>query len=159
MTIRAMTGPDRFRDCSRGFFILVLALLALAVCSQFTAATALEKIISFDSEIWIQKDGSLKVRETISVEAEGNRIKRGIYRDFPTSYKSARGVRTTTTFDVQSVRRDGQPENWFTEDRINGVRFYVGNKAIFLKPGRYVYEITYSTDRQLGYFDGFDELY
>lgn len=147
--------------CSRLQFrlLLLLALAAASMVAPTATALATEKIISFDAEIWIQKDGSLNVRETITVDAEGDRIKRGIYRDFPTTYTSERGVRFTTTFDVQSVRRDGQPENYFTEDRSNGVRLYIGNKEVLLRPGRYVYEITYRTNRQLGHFDDRDELY
>lgn len=139
--------------------LFTLVALLLAVIAPLSPVLALEKIVSFNSEIWIQKNGSLNVRETITVEAEGRQIKRGIYRDFPTIYTSKRGVRTTTSFDVLGVNRDGQPDKWFTEDQSNGVRLYIGNKDVFLKPGRYVYEITYNTDRQLGHFDGFDELY
>ena len=144
---------------SRCIQIVFVAALVFAVAGALASAQALEKIISFDSEIWIQADGSLNVRETITVEAEGIEIKRGIFRDFPTVYTSERGVKTTTTFDVQEVRRDGQPENWFTEDQSNGVRLYIGNKEVFLQNGRYVYEINYKTNRQLGHFDDFDELY
>ncbi len=143
-------------QCARVIIVAAFALIAGAVIN---AGQALEKIISFDSEIWIQQDGSLDVRETITVEAEGDKIKRGIYRDFPTAYTTERGVKTTTTFDVQSVRRDGQQENWFTENQSNGVRLYIGNKEVFLQNGRYVYEISYKTDRQLGHFESFDELY
>ena len=74
-----------------------------SLCAVVGRVRRLEKIISFDSEIWIQKNGSLSVRETITVQAEGNQIKRGIYRDFPTVYTSKRGVRTTTTFNVVEV--------------------------------------------------------
>ena len=158
MTAQMLTEPRtpvlRFMRIS-----ILTAAAALIAINPFGAAHALEKIISFDSEIWIQQDGSLNVRETITVQAEGDQIKRGIYRDFPTRYTSARGVRTTTTFDVLAVNRDGRDENWFTENQANGVRLYIGNEDVFLDPGRYVYEITYNTDRQLGHFDSFDELY
>ncbi len=151
---RAMT-----QAMTRASVLLAVAAVLLTALFPVSPVAALEKIISFDSEIWIQKNGSLTVRETITVVAEGNQIKRGIYRDFPNLYTSKRGVRTTTTFDVQSVHRDGQPDNWFTESQSNGVRLYIGNKDVLLKSGRYVYEITYNTDRQLGHFDDFDELY
>ena len=159
MTKPALTQTLKQKTSMHPAFFIVLTALLLAVAAPFSPVAALEKIVSFDSVIWVQKDGSLNVRETITVQAEGREIKRGIYRDFPTLYTSKRGVRTTTSFDVLSVNRDGQPDNWFTEDQSNGVRLYIGKKDVFLKPGRYVYEITYNTDRQLGHFDGFDELY
>ena len=34
----------------------------------------------------MKADASLTVRETITVQAEGTEIRRGILRDFPTSY-------------------------------------------------------------------------
>ena len=37
----------------------------------------------------------MTVRETIVVESTGRKIKRGIYRDFPTTYKDRFGNRVT----------------------------------------------------------------
>ena len=139
------------------------AALLLAVGMWVAAGTAQadnhERIISFDSDIRVHEDASMTVKETISVVGTGNQIKRGIYRDFPTKYRSKRGVWTVVSFDVEGVTRDGRPESHFTEARSNGVRLYIGSKNVFLQPGRYTYEITYRTTRQLGFFDGFDELY
>ena len=118
-----------------------------------------ERIVSFDSDIRVHEDASMTVTETIAVVSSGNQIKRGIYRDFPTKYRSKRGVWTVVSFDVERVTRDGRPEAYFTEGKSNGVRLYIGNKNVFLQPGRHTYEITYRTTRQLGFFDGFDELY
>ena len=38
-------------------------------------------------------DGSMEVTENITVRAEGNRIRRGITRDFPTRYRDEAGNR------------------------------------------------------------------
>ena len=139
------------------------AALLLALGMWVAASAALadnhERILSFDSNIRVHEDASMTVKETISVVSTGNQIKRGIYRDFPTKYRSKRGVWTVVSFDVERVTRDGRPEAYFTESKSNGVRLYIGNKNVFLQPGRYTYEITYRTTRQLGFFDGFDELY
>ena len=139
------------------------AALLLALGMWVAAGAALadnhERIVSFDSDIRVHEDASMTVKETISVVSTGHQIKRGIYRDFPTKYRSKRGVWTVVSFDVEGVTRDGRPESYFTEARSNGVRLYIGSKNVFLQPGRYTYEITYRTTRQLGFFDGFDELY
>ena len=50
------------------------------------ASSADERILEFHSDIRILQDGWIEVSETIRVRAEGNRIRRGIYRDFPTEY-------------------------------------------------------------------------
>lgn len=122
------------------------------------AAAGPERIIDFHSDIQVYTDGSMVVTETIRVEARGNRIKRGIYRDFPTDYSSLFG-RVTVPFRVLGVLRDGAREHYRVEDRSNGRRVYIGRANVILKPGEYEYTITYRTDRQLGFFADHDELY
>ncbi|HEY7758173.1 MAG TPA: DUF2207 domain-containing protein [Burkholderiales bacterium] len=123
------------------------------------AAGAGERILSFDSRIEIRPEGSLIVTETLRVRAEGDRIRRGIFREFPTLYTDRRGNRTTVSFAPVSVRRDGAIEPYHTARRSNGVALYIGDKDRFLSPGEYTYEIRYRTDRQLGFFPEHDELY
>jgi uncharacterized membrane protein YgcG len=93
------------------------------------------------------------------VLAEGRDIRRGILRDFPTDYRDARGVRTRVPFDVVAVTRDGSPERFVLENLPNGKRIRIGNANVLLRPGVHVYEITYRTSRQLGFFEKHDELY
>ena len=131
---------------------LLLAVLAPALYAQ-------ERILSYDSEIALNADGSLDVVEQIRVRAEGNEIRRGIYRDFPTRYRDRHGNRVVVDFDVVEVRRDGQPEPWFTERKNNGVRVNTGNDAFLPVPGEFTFSIRYRTTRQLGFFADHDELY
>ncbi|NKI34020.1 DUF2207 domain-containing protein [Wenzhouxiangella sp. XN79A] len=136
-----------------------LLLLALLAGLAALPAQADERIQRYDAEITIQTDGSLFVAETIDVQAEGRQIRRGIYRDFPTTYRDPFGSRYTVPFDVLTVTRDGRPEPWHTEGVTGGTRLYIGDAGTFLEPGEYRYRIEYTTDRQLGYFDRHDELY
>lgn len=131
------------------FFLLLQPLSLLAS----------EKITGFDSLVQVDRSGTLTVTETISVVAEGNQIKRGIYRDFPTDYTSSAGMRVRVGFKVLGVTKDGRNEPYHTEQQINGVRLYIGDRNIFLEPGPYTYTITYQTDRQIGFFPEYDELY
>ena len=124
----------------------------------FAGAAGPERIIDFHSDIQVYSDGSMVVTETIRVEAGGNRIKRGIYRDFPTRYSSLLGT-VTVPFQVLSVTRDGVREDYRVEDRANGVRVYIGRANVVLRPGGYEYTLTYRTNRQLGFFKDHDELY
>jgi len=133
--------------------LLLLSLLA------GPAAFAAERIELFQSDLQVISDGSMEVTEAITVHAEGASIKRGIYRDFPTVYRDRFNNRVRVRFDVVGVRRNGKVEPWFTEDRSNGVRLYVGNKNVMIPRGVHRYEITYRTSRQLGFFDAHDELY
>jgi len=118
-----------------------------------------ERILSYDSSITVNTDGSLYVRETIRVIAEGRKIRRGIYRDFPTTYPREGGGQVSVEFAFQAASRDGMSEPWHTEARGNGVRVYVGSPSSSVSQGEHTYELVYRTDRQLGYFADHDELY
>jgi uncharacterized membrane protein YgcG len=134
-------------------------LLCILVLLTASAASADERILSYDSLIQVHSDSSLAVTETIRVRAEGDKIKRGIFREFPTTYFRRGGERVTVGFELLSVRRNGRDEPYHTERRSNGVAIYVGHQDRFLSPATYTYEIRYRTDRQLGFFADHDELY
>ena len=134
---------------------LVAALLAACLLPAFAA----EEIRSFSSKIEVLSDSDIVVTETIRLMPEGNQIKRGIYRDFPTLYSSPFGLRTSVPFELLEVLRDGKPEPSRTEQRTNGPRIYLGSATVFLPHNETTYTIKYRTGRQLGFFKGFDELY
>jgi hypothetical protein len=138
------------------FWLFGLALVFLAGA---VPAGAAEKILSFHSDIKINGDASLTVTETIRVRAENDQIKRGIYRDFPTRYREKYGLTRRVGFRVLQVLRDGQPEAFHLEGSALGQRVYMGRKEVILNPGDYTYTLVYETDRQLGFFSEFDELY
>nr|WP_153366655.1 DUF2207 domain-containing protein [Agrobacterium rosae] len=121
-------------------------------------AAAEEFISSYHSVVDVAKSGELTVTETITARSEGNRIKRGIFRDFPLYALDKNGRRTKVGFKVLSVERDGAPEDWRTESIDGGIRIYTGNADRFLQTGDHVFQITYTTDRQIRYFDIYDEL-
>jgi len=134
-------------------------LITLLLLTFTTIGLAEERIHSYHSDIVVDDKGDMTVTETITVNAEGNKIKRGIYRDIPTQYKDRFGNKYKVGFSIIQVLRDGTPENFHTENRSNGIRIYIGNKDRYLKKGDYTYAITYRTNHQLGFFDQHDELY
>ncbi len=136
------------------FVLLVLSGLAYA-----HSAHAAEEILSYQSNIEIDQDGSMTVRETIRVRTERKKINHGIYRDFPTDYKDHYGHSYKVLFDVVNVVRDGHQEDFHFGFRSNGRRVYMGNKNDYLQPGEHEYTLTYRTNRQLGFFEDYDELY
>ena len=140
-------------------YILNAIFLFIISFTSLTTAYEQERIKSFDSRIVIQEDGSMLVTETIKVHSEGINIKHGIYRDFPTDYKDDYGNNIRIKFDVIDVLRDGSSEDYHTERLSNGIRVYFGSADYLLPQGDYTYQITYKTDRQLGYFKDYDELY
>jgi len=134
-----------------------LAAVLLAAC--LLPAMAVEEIRSFSSRIEVLPDSDLLVTETIRVMPEGNQIKRGIYRDFPTGYSGSFGLQSSVPFELLEASRDGKPEPWRTEKKPNGLRIYLGSGNVFLPHQETTYTIKYRTGRQLGFFKGFDELY
>lgn len=135
--------------------------IALALALVFSAAKlhAQERIQSYDILVEVRKDGSLDLTERIGVHAEGNSIRRGIYRDFPTRYRDRFGNQVRVDLQVRSVEKNGVMEPWFTEKMTNGVRINTGNDNFLPVPADYVYTLRYTTTRQLGFFQDHDELY
>jgi uncharacterized membrane protein YgcG len=118
-----------------------------------------ERIRDFKSFIAVQADGSMTVTENITVNSTGQEIKRGIIRDFPTTYKDRFGNTIRVGFEVREVLKNGKTEPYHTESVTNGQKIYIGQKDVYLPPGVYTFTIKYHTDRQLGYFQDFDELF
>ncbi|MBW8367898.1 MAG: DUF2207 domain-containing protein, partial [Arenimonas sp.] len=136
-----------------------LLVVVLACLSWLAPAAAQERILSYDSELSVRADGSLDVVETIRVRAEGNQIRRGIYRDFPTRYRDRLGNRMVVDFELLGVERNGRPEPYFTEARPNGVRINTGSDDYLPVPSDITFTLRYRTTRQLGFFDEHDEIY
>jgi len=145
----------------RGVIILILVAVAVVglLAGGLPAAAQSERILDFQSIIAVHPDASMSVTEHITVQATGREIKRGIIREFPTTYRDRLGNTVTVGFAVEEVLRDGRPEPYHTQKVSNGVKIYIGKKDVFLRGGVYTYTIRYRADRELGFFKDFDELY
>ncbi len=72
---------------TRSVFTALLFLAAvISVFFYSGMSLAEERILKFQSLVTVKDDSTLVVRETIKVICENDKIKHGIYRDFPTSY-------------------------------------------------------------------------
>jgi uncharacterized membrane protein YgcG len=134
-------------------------LLSLAGMLAAVPVGADERIRSYDIAVEVRADGSIDVTERIAVRAEGNQIRRGIFRDFPTRYRDRYGNRVVVGFEVLEVRRNGEPEPHFTESVANGIRINTGNDNFLTVPADYTFTLSYRTTRQIGFFADHDELY
>ena len=137
----------------------IALLLALLVVHPAPARAQEERILNYHSDIQVHPDATMVVTETIRVVSAGNRIRHGIYRDFPTRYTDRFGNHYEVGFELIGAARDGAPETTRVDDRSNGKRIYLGRSNAFLDPGEHTYTITYATNRQLGFFKGHDELF
>ncbi len=134
--------------------LAVFVLLTAGLCAQ-----ADERILKFVSDIDVASNGTLTVTETITVSAEGDQIKRGIFRDIPLAVEGANGRIYKAGFKLLSVLQDGAPASYHTNENSQGVRIYVGDENTFLSPGNYTYTFTYETNRQIRFFEDHDEVY
>ncbi len=142
--------------------VLIVSLWGYGISLAVAAASDApydERILEFLSDIVVHADANLTVKETITVRALGQSIKRGIVRDFPTVYTDGHGRRVRVSFELVEVRRDGRVEPYHTQNVSNGVRITIGHKDVYIDAGVHTYEITYRTSRQLGFFKDYDELY
>ena len=102
-------------------------------------------------------DGRLTVHETITVDLDSGR--RGIFRDFPTTYTASGNLKSCVDFDVNQVLLNGSTVQNCLENLDNGIRIKIGDPYKKLMHGTYTYDIFYTTARQLGFFADHDELY
>ncbi len=138
-----------------------LALIASLVFS-FVFANAqvnYERILQYDTKIEVLESADVIITENITVFAGGSQIKRGIFRTFPTTYKGSKGERIRVGFEILSVLKNGKDEPFRVENASNGKKIYIGDANIYLENGVYTYTIQYKTNRQIGFFEDFDELY
>ena len=122
-------------------------------------AGADERILAFHSDILVFESGWIEVTETIRVRAERNRIRRGIYRDFPTRYRDVYGNNHEVAYEPLAVLRNDVREDFHTRERENGIRTYFGSSNRMLAAGIHTYTFRYRANRMLGFFDEQDELY
>ena len=141
------------------FAIFAWSFATVLSAQEPAPAPTREQILSYDSDITLNPDGTLLVRETVKVLALSAQIKHGIYRDFTTRYHDRFGNPYSVHFDGVSIERDAQPEEFHLAKLSNGLRIYMGNSGETLPPGEHTYELTYSVDRGIGFFPEHDELY
>ena len=139
-------------------FIVYICILIFCVLT-LNPALAEEAIKSYHSDILVLENADMLVTETIVVRSEQNRIRHGIYRDFPLNYKDLAGNRYKVGFKILEIRRNDQLEQYHTQEIDQGIRIYIGCQDVILPPGIHKFEISYKTDRQLGYVKHYDELY
>lgn len=117
-----------------------------------------ERILNFHADIDVDKNSKLSITEKIKVHSEGNEIKRGIFRSLPL-VRNLNDRTQKVKYNIISVKKDGVDEDFHEEIEDGYLKIYVGNKDVILSPGDYNYEIKYTTEKQIGFFEKYDELY
>ena len=136
---------------------LSAALVVLLVL--LTPALGREEIRSFATAITLKADGSVDVTETIEVNAEGDQIRRGIFRTIFTTLTNPDRSRLRSSFHVVSVLRTGRPEPFARDNSADRVNLRIGDADVFLNSGVHRYTIRYTMTRMGRFFDDHDELF
>ena len=136
-----------------------MRFLAFAAASWLLAssAAASERIRSFETDIFLSDEDRFSVVETIEWDF-GNRSGHGIFRDIPVAYGRGHAADYHIRVELESVSLDGGSVPVETQSAGDNVRFKIGdpNRKVF---GVRRYEIRYTVERGLLFFDGHDELY
>ena len=115
-------------------FKRLLFVIFCCICLIFPAYAA-EYIEAFNSDITVNPDGSMTIVETITVHHEGDRIRRGIYRDLSTN----KGEQ----YKILGVKRNDFPEPWFIEKKDTALKLNTGDNELLPSPATSVFELSY----------------
>ena len=116
-----------------------------------------EEILEFVSDIAITKASHIQVQESILYDF-GEDERHGIFRVIPIRYRTSLGSYTGDIKDIYVT--DGQNrERPFTVSREgNSIRIKIGDPNVTIS-GSHRYNISYTVENVLSYYDSFDELY
>jgi uncharacterized membrane protein len=140
--------------------LLVVLILSLSLNLIFFISPAFAEyftINKFHSDMMIDEDSSIIVKETIDVEFHQSR--HGIYREIPFRYRDEFGKTITTPIRVLSVTEESG-KAWKYQVKKTGpmIHIRIGDVKRYVK-GNQTYVITYEIENVILFFDDHDELY
>src|SRR3569623_496671 len=148
------------RERSPRTTILAAIAAVLVLFSLAAPVLAAEEIRSYDSNSKLQTNGTVDVTETIIVNAEGDQIRHGIYRDIPTELINDDKSRLRSDLRVLDVTRDGASEPYTIDNIGSGYkRIKIGSADTYVDDGVHTYVIHYTMSRMGRFFADHDELY
>ena len=142
------------------FKLVLLTIISLSLDLILFSSPAFAQyftINKFHSDIMIQEDSSILVKETIDVEFHQSR--HGIYRELPFKYRDDLGKVITTPTRVLSVT-DESGKSWKYKVQKAGHLFNIriGDAKRYVK-GNQTYVVAYKVENAILFFSDHDELY
>ncbi|MFI5324263.1 MAG: DUF2207 domain-containing protein, partial [Thermodesulfobacteriota bacterium] len=133
--------------------ILILFLLSLA----FSLSARSEEIKNFHSEIFINRDGTIDVRENIEYDFQ-YAVRHGIYRDIPYDYDLGY-KKYSIKLDVHNVTDfNGKPYKYEVSSSGGYIHIRIGDPDTTIT-GVHGYKIEYTVRGVVRFFQDHDELY
>lgn len=106
-----------------------------------------ERIESFFSRIAILPQGGIEVTETIILVNHGDKIRWGFERLLPRWHQAGNGLEQASGYEILEVLNNGEQTEYSLVDTEAGLAITVGDPALTLAAGRYVYTLTYRCTR------------
>ena len=117
-----------------------------------------EAIKKYVVSIQINKNGTLTVNEVIDYEFD-NDLRHGIYRDIPLRSKKSGTDIYKSHVKMNSVKRNGEPENYTSDTSYEGVSYRVGSADRYVDSGINKYEFNYTIYNAVFEKDGIYQVY
>lgn len=140
-------------------YLIIFSLAFVLSLSKGIGKSALaESIKNFQSNIKINKDGTILVEENIHYDF-GSLEKHGIYRNIPVTKENSDGKIYKLDTYVQSVIDEkGNAYNYTTSNNSSYLSIKIGDVDKLIT-GEHIYVIRYLVSGALTYFSDHDELY
>ena len=141
----------------RALIVSMGSLALIAGGASGGSAQAAEAIRSYDVEIRIQADGSLRITEIIDYDF-GSNARHGIFRKVPTRFRFDDTYDRVYPLDVESVTATGAPDDVEVTEEFAETNIRIGDPDVTVT-GRHTYTIVYTVEGALNGFPQHDELY
>jgi uncharacterized membrane protein len=115
------------------------------------------KIVSFNSDVVLSKQGVLDINETIDMDF-AKQQKHGIFRFMPVKFHRDLGTYTTFVRVLSVTDASGQPYHFQKTDAGSDITIKIGD-ANKLVSGRQIYKLHYQVARAINFFNNEPELY
>ena len=117
-----------------------------------------ERFTNMAVTIDVTSAAEIIVAETITAVVEDDAIRHGIERDIPL-VRHHRWFNSVSDITIESATLNGKPSPYVTSISSHTAHIRIGDPNTVLAPGNYTFGLNYKLDRQIGYFENFDELY
>ena len=127
----------------------LLCLLALFI--QFPAyAASTEAVQAFNSQVAVNQDASIDVSETIQVQTNQQKFQYGI--------KRVLNATKPKDYEIRSITIDGVPTSYHVQVQNGHLNIMIGEPSQLLRPGSYVFGLTYHVQNVVHFGDDADSL-
>ncbi len=154
-------------SCSQSMVLatVILGITCAAADSKVTptnahhqaAKVATSKIVNFNADISLSKQGVLDVNETIDMDF-ANQPRHGIYRFIPIRFHRGLGTYTTIIRVLGVTDASGTPYHYQKSDVGSDITIKIGEPNRLVS-GRQIYKLHYQVAKAINFFNNEPELY